>query len=916
MFVDIGSTRDGLVHVRDMSPTYFIRDHQARFNPGEDIDVWIKYVDQDTNKLNLQLYPLTEVNRPSINKVQMDQLIEGETIQGLVIRSSDYGVFVDIGAGIDAYLHKRKMKIGKKRLSWKPWEIFPIGSKVDGFIYDVNVARKRIELTTYNPDEWDDKLPEKVQSDEEFDEEDDEALGGSTRADNVRALQRILAIDEDDEEYLDEEDDELEEEDIEDINSEDTYEKVEILSQEEIDEIVRQRMERKNQLESSVIADDTLILDTKKLKNIQSDEDNDLILSESEEMEISSEELFKDLSRGKSYISMNDLKQWDYVSQAMIDGDISEKDLITLFREAGGIGHSGKLDEEQFDIFLDLFADFLDLDSQDNILIDDSADDDTDADDLAEILLDETKDLKSISSNQESSSQNIDDDVDNDLMSVSGGISGPDKRLSFSDLQNDDESSSSNPLPERKYNVQLSESMFKSISGKKGYILLEDVFQWDIAKALLDAKLKTEADIENYFKDALQKNSQPVKLTKSKQSLSKAKLDKQGFESLLLSISSVQNPGIDDKKTNRISTTEIDSIEDDQDDISLDKLAEKDPSTDDLFNYVFKSVAGKKGYVLLKDLLKWEFVKSMMDNDGITKAQVTTIFNEGVTRNQPSDKNKKETIKKNSEERLDSKGFQYVLDTISEREISLDKASKESKGFGKSIIKEDQIIRPSSDILSPSSLNGAKILSQEDDIDDNDDMSVSDNEFLDVQGTFNDLAGDKTTATFDDLSTWVLVQEMIEDQLLTMEKFREFFIQAGGKALKASKRKSSSTPKDADLSIDYRGFEILLDLLATVVRNTQEGAMIDFDQRITHDENMIGLQSNTISSGFIPTPSSLSISEQSVSKKVDKIETSANTDDDRKLLESVFKGLSGGKEHVSLKDLINWDFVLQLMAEV
>ena len=30
---------------------------------------------------------------------------------GTVVRVSNYGVFVDIGAGVDAFLHRRKMKV-------------------------------------------------------------------------------------------------------------------------------------------------------------------------------------------------------------------------------------------------------------------------------------------------------------------------------------------------------------------------------------------------------------------------------------------------------------------------------------------------------------------------------------------------------------------------------------------------------------------------------------------------------------------------------------------------------------------------------------------------------------------------------------------------------------------------------------
>ena len=41
---------------------------------------------------------------------------------GTVVRVSNYGVFVDIGAGVDAFLHRRKMKVGiitGRKTKWK-----------------------------------------------------------------------------------------------------------------------------------------------------------------------------------------------------------------------------------------------------------------------------------------------------------------------------------------------------------------------------------------------------------------------------------------------------------------------------------------------------------------------------------------------------------------------------------------------------------------------------------------------------------------------------------------------------------------------------------------------------------------------------------------------------------------------------
>jgi hypothetical protein len=57
MFVDIGSKKDGMVHVKDISKDYFINKIESKYAPGQDIDVWVKFVEEESAKLGLQMFP-------------------------------------------------------------------------------------------------------------------------------------------------------------------------------------------------------------------------------------------------------------------------------------------------------------------------------------------------------------------------------------------------------------------------------------------------------------------------------------------------------------------------------------------------------------------------------------------------------------------------------------------------------------------------------------------------------------------------------------------------------------------------------------------------------------------------------------------------------------------------------------------
>ena len=69
MFVDVGTQKDGLVHIRDISKDYFVQNIQSKFVIGQDIDVWVKFANERDNKLGLQMYPVAELTPTSFQNV-------------------------------------------------------------------------------------------------------------------------------------------------------------------------------------------------------------------------------------------------------------------------------------------------------------------------------------------------------------------------------------------------------------------------------------------------------------------------------------------------------------------------------------------------------------------------------------------------------------------------------------------------------------------------------------------------------------------------------------------------------------------------------------------------------------------------------------------------------------------------------
>lgn len=103
-------------------------------------------------------------------------------VNGTVIKVSDFGVYVDIGASVTAFLPKRKMKLTRRQMKYKPWEVHPLNSALTAYIHETDKVKNRIALTTYEPKDWDEKLPNKdyIITGQNSDRmvEDDEESGG------------------------------------------------------------------------------------------------------------------------------------------------------------------------------------------------------------------------------------------------------------------------------------------------------------------------------------------------------------------------------------------------------------------------------------------------------------------------------------------------------------------------------------------------------------------------------------------------------------------------------------------------------------------------------------------------------------------------------------------------------------------
>lgn len=139
VFVDVGATRDGLVHIRDMSVD-FVYDPQDIVRAGDNVPVWVKYVNPVTNTLGLTMVkPRGNV----ADRVPVSDIVIGQRYEGTVERVTNYGAYVDIGADRLAFLHVAALWGRRPR---ETLDTLRIGRPIWVNVDDVDEIRSHIRL--------------------------------------------------------------------------------------------------------------------------------------------------------------------------------------------------------------------------------------------------------------------------------------------------------------------------------------------------------------------------------------------------------------------------------------------------------------------------------------------------------------------------------------------------------------------------------------------------------------------------------------------------------------------------------------------------------------------------------------------------------------------------------------------------
>jgi small subunit ribosomal protein S1 len=140
MFVELAEGVDGLVHVSDLHWTKKVRNASELYKKGDEVEAVVLAVDVENERISLGVKQL--IADPWQAAAERHPV--ATRITGTVTSVADFGVFVDIGDGVEGLIHVSQLS--SERVE-KPATLFKPGDAVEAIVANVDPQERRIALS-------------------------------------------------------------------------------------------------------------------------------------------------------------------------------------------------------------------------------------------------------------------------------------------------------------------------------------------------------------------------------------------------------------------------------------------------------------------------------------------------------------------------------------------------------------------------------------------------------------------------------------------------------------------------------------------------------------------------------------------------------------------------------------------------
>jgi small subunit ribosomal protein S1 len=138
-FVDIGVGTDAFLHISQLNQSN-VRNVSDVLKVDDEITVYVLKADANARRVALSM-----TQPPALT---WEELKEGDSVNGKVVRIETFGVFVDIGAERPGMVHVSELSNGYVK---SPSDVVKVGEEVEARVLKINRKKRQIDLTMKEP---------------------------------------------------------------------------------------------------------------------------------------------------------------------------------------------------------------------------------------------------------------------------------------------------------------------------------------------------------------------------------------------------------------------------------------------------------------------------------------------------------------------------------------------------------------------------------------------------------------------------------------------------------------------------------------------------------------------------------------------------------------------------------------------
>ncbi len=139
-FLEIAAGVEGLIHVSEMSWSQHLRNPQDFMKQGDEVEAVVLSIDRDERKMSLGIKQLTPDPWTDITT----KFPVGSKHRGIVRNLTNFGLFVELGEGVDGLVHVSDLSWTKKINH--PAEFIKRDEEIDVVVLDIDVENRRLSL--------------------------------------------------------------------------------------------------------------------------------------------------------------------------------------------------------------------------------------------------------------------------------------------------------------------------------------------------------------------------------------------------------------------------------------------------------------------------------------------------------------------------------------------------------------------------------------------------------------------------------------------------------------------------------------------------------------------------------------------------------------------------------------------------